>query len=87
MAIISGMFAHKKGKENKTMKTLTNEQTTKINELYKKYEAAENKIPVNNECAASLKSASTKAYKKLVNYIESVTNEPAHKIIFRLTNA
>ena len=69
--------------------TLTTEQTKEIERLYKKYEASSAKVTWSAgyyDCNKQQNAASTRAYEKLVRYIESVTAQPAHQIIFKLIN-
>jgi hypothetical protein len=69
--------------------TLTTEQTKELNKLYKKYADCEEKMTFTHgdyDCNRQQKAATTRAYNKLTSYIESVTTEPAHQIIFRLVN-
>jgi len=69
---------------------LTNEQNAKLQALYKKYAACEAKTTFSHndyDCNTQQRSATTRAYNTLVKYIESVTDEPTHKVIFNLVNA
>lgn len=69
---------------------LKKEQNAKLQALYKKYAACEEKQTFchgDYDCSRQQKAATTRAYNALVKYIESVTTEPAHKVIFNLVNA
>jgi len=71
------------------MKTLTNEQTAKIEELYKRYATLEEQTRyLDHAEKKGVKSACTKAYNKLNNYLQTfATEKEAQNIIFNLINA
>lgn len=67
----------------------TTNHTAEIERLYKKYAECEQKQTFTHgdyDCSRQQKAATTRAYNKLVSYIESVTTEPAHQVIFKLIN-
>ena len=85
-------YIYRNEERTKTMKTttLTTEQRKEIERLFKNYQESESKVIGDNVIYKSSpkqqKAASTRAYGKLVRYIESVTTQPAHQIIFKLIN-
>lgn len=70
------------------MKTATITETAEIKRLFDKYNALTQEcLYLDHNEKRGKKAACTRAYTKLIAYIESVSSERSDKILFRLINA